>query len=134
MSLIKDTSIKIFLDAVKRHGENTVTKLLKNLKTNSDVLKNLIIELTEKEFNISKKEAFNIKYNYVDFKSIICFLLKKYLYLKNKDISIELNISQQLVYKYIKRIKNLDTRIKQDAKLINIIEKIENNILQTLNK
>jgi len=130
--------IEVLLKTIDRVG---IRKTIESLEitevhiTENQVLQDLIINETCKEFDITKKTLLTGRKNSPSRTNAIgvcCLLMKRYCKISQSDIGLRVRKDVSGVNRYIKRCENLDEKFKDDKELILRIQKIEVQVHKAL--
>lgn len=128
------TLIEVLLKTIDRVG---IKKTIESLEvteihiTENQVLQDIIINQTCKEFDITNKTLLEGRKNHPSRTNAIgvcCLLMKRYCKISQAEIGRKLRKDVSNVNKYIKKCESLDDRFKSDREILISISNIEAHI------
>jgi hypothetical protein len=126
--------IEVLLKTIDRVG---IKKTIESLEitevhiTENQVLQEIIVKETCKEFGINKRTLVLGRKNNPSRTNAIgvcCVLVSRLCKISQSDIGKLLRKDVSNVNKYIKKCENLDTKFKEDKDILLKMQKIENNV------
>ena len=130
---IPEKLFELFFSTIKRIGLKDTEQLLIQSNNYEDVgiikleiIKNAVC----KYFDISKKELIlgKKRFNRPDAKSVLAFILKNKMDYKPGFICYHINTNYDTYRWYLRRIEELNPKLKCDKDILDKIEKINNDI------
>jgi hypothetical protein len=126
--------IEVLLKTIDRVG---IKKTIESLEiteihiTENQVLQDIIINETCKEFDITSKTLLQGRKNHPSRTNAIgvcCLLMRRYCKISQAEIGRKIRKDVSNVNKYLKRCENLDDKFKADREVLIHITNIEDNL------